>query len=550
MLTGKRAFGGDEITDTLASIITKDVDWQALPAPTPQDVRRLLRRCLERDRKRRLADIADARFELDFEDSRSSTTESTTRKTRIWPRAAWGVLGVGAALITFAAGAMSSRSAVSVGGGAYRAAILPPPNASLAIPGLPGAGRLALSPDGTRLAFVAVDETGRRQLWVQPLDGLLAQPLAGTDEAAYPFWSPDSRFIAFQSQGRLKKVDASGGAAVTICDYPNGLHQSNGGTWNADDIILFSPRPGSVIYRVQASGGTPIAATRLDADAGETEHWAPFFLPDGRRFLFFAVGTKAGDPYDPRGVYVGSLDSDERTLLIEGGRTAKYARGHLLFVRGSALMVQPFDPERVTLTGEPVALADDLDAAIRTGGAAFTVSQTGILAYQNAFGDVLSELVWVDRTGKELATVGEPGDYGAMDLSPDNRRVGVSLLDSARRSRDLWIYEAGRGVRTRLTFDPADEPQLVWSADSSRVAFNSRRKGVLDLYLKSADGVEGDELLVADDSDKYPVSWSADGRFLLYRAVARASNKPICGCCLLCPGEIQARSCKHHLPKQ
>ena len=353
-------------------------------------------------------------------------------------------------------------------------------------------------------------------LWVRSLDGLSAQPLAGTESGGYPFWSPDSRFIAFFEGNKLKKIDVGGGSPVTLCDTPRNSGLAAGGTWNRDGVILFALATAQ-IYRVSDLGGTPTPATTLDEQAGETQHWAPFFLPDGKHFLYFAAGSKAGGPDDPNGVYVGTLDSPERKLLFPGGSNAKYAEGYLIFPRERVLVAQPFNAERLELQGDAVPIADQISVgglSGRTG--AFSVSDTGVLAYQSGFREVHSQLNWLDRNDKQTTTIGAQADYGDVELSPDREQAAVSVLDPEKRTRDIWMFDVARGVRTRFTLDPTDEDAAIWSPDGSHVVFNSRPKGYFDLYERDLNGAGSPEVLLSDSQNKTPTSWSSDGRFILY----------------------------------
>ena len=406
------------------------------------------------------------------------------------------------------------RPRVPVDRAIYRSSILPPEHVtfSTAAP----AGGLALSPDGRRLVFTAIGQEGRVMLWVRSLDGLTAQPLTGTEGAFFPFWSPDSTTIAFFAGGTLKKIDVGGGSPITLCDTPRPSTLAAGGTWNRDGVILFAQAT-VPIYRVSAMGGTPAPATTLDAQAGETQHWAPFFLPDGRHFLYFAVGSQAGGPDDPNGVYVASTESSDRTLIFPEGSNAKYADGYLIFPRERTLVAQRFDPGRLTLTGDAVPIADQVSVgglSGRTG--AFSVSETGVLAYQAAAGEVHSQLVWFDRSGNQAGTVGNQADYGDLEFSPDRQQAAVSVLDPVKRTRDIYIVDVGRGARTRFTLDPTDEQTAMWSPDGSRLVFNARPKGYFDLYERDASGLSDEQVLVADTRNKTPVSWSPDGRSILY----------------------------------
>jgi serine/threonine protein kinase len=532
MLAGRRAFPGQTISETVAAIIGDQPEWTALPPALPGRVSWLLRRCLEKDSKRRLHDIADARVELDdalaeaASPTRSGalgdmarqgiasdpTTKKPNRRERIaWIAAAISLLGLVAAL---AFGRLGAPDPDSTDRRTYDVSILLPAGlrASLTNP----AGRFALSPDGRRLAVAASDETGRSMLWIRPLDTSVAQPLAGTEGASFPFWSPDSRFVAFLAQNKLKKVAISGGPPVTLCDASIGAT----GAWNRDDVILFTPKGGAPLFRVSASGGIPTPVTTLDADAGDAQHWYPSFLPDGRHFLYFVVGSKKRGVTDPRAIYLGSLDpAVPSRQLLEGGANARYANGHLVYVREGTLVAHPFDADRLELRGEPVPLVEQVQIAGfgSTGAAgAFSLSDTGVLAYQTGF-TVRSQLAWFDRAGTELARLGDPADYAEVSLSPDGARAAVSVLDTAIGTRDVWLYDVARGTRERFTFDRGDDFAPIWSRPAGdRIVFSSRREGSIHLYQRPSRGGAGEEVLFQDSLGKFASHWSWDGRFITY----------------------------------
>ena len=529
MLTGRPAFAGETISDTIAAILGRGPDWQTLPETTPASVRRLLQRCLERDPKRRLHDIADARIELDDAGTGSldqqaidSTTSARHASRRLgWMIAAASTTALVAALVV--GSVLYLRRAPAEDTLAYRSSILLP--TGITLPGVlaPNA-RFALSPDGRRLAFVGAEAGGVTRLWVQSLNGLSAQPLAGTEDAAVPFWSQDSQSIGFLAGGKIKRIDADGGTPLILADYPGG---TGGATWSRDGVILFATfGEGNPLRRISASGGAPSAATTLSVDSGETRHAFPFFLPDGRHFLYLAVGSKTAGPGSPNGIYVTAVDSNERKLIVPGGSMAMYAQGHLFFLREQTLMAQPFNVESLELTGDAVPIAERVIIGGQTGTAGgFSVSETGALAYQTGSAGVggqaaLAQLVWFDRSGKQIGVLGDRARSGDLELAPDGRRVAVSLFDPVQRARDIWLFDIARGLRTRFTFDAAEEFGSVWSPDGSRIVFNSRRKGHLDLYQKASSGAAAEEELLADDFDKSPVDWSPDGRFILFAVTA------------------------------
>jgi hypothetical protein len=373
------------------------------------------------------------------------------------------------------------------------------------------------------VAFVAHSASAKDQLWVRGLNTFAAQPLAGTEGASHPFWSPDSRFIGFGADGKLKKIDANGGTAVTLAAAPN----LRGGTWNGDDVILFADQ-GGPLQRVSSAGGASRPATRLDEAKTEVNHRFPYrfpwFLADGRHFLYVAlIGSQTHT-----NLRIGSLDSTETKPLLEADSNAVYASGHLLYLRESNLMAQPFDPKRLATTGDAVLIAEQVGHIYNAAGTfgIFSVSANGVLAYVNGGSGALG-LTWLDRTGKRHGNIGDPGILGRFRISPDGK--SAAIWANVGGNQDIWIYDLERRLPRRFTFDPAVELDALWSPDGRIVVFNSNRKGRFDLYRKSADSMGAEELLYADDMTKNPSSWSPDGRFLLYSAIAR--RRFTTGCC-------------------
>ena len=299
------------------------------------------------------------------------------------------------------------------------------------------------------MAFVAVREGNNALLWVRSLDTLTAQALAGTEGASSPFWSPDSRFLGFFAGGKLKKIDVAGGPPITLCDAPSG----RGGSWSRDGIIVFNPANTVALQKVSAAGGTPTAATVLGS--GEAGHRRPFFLPDGRHFLYSA--SSSGAAAAGLSIYVASLDSADRKLLLTAdANNALYSQGHLLFLRETTLMAQPFDAQRLELAGEAFPIAEQIQRSQNAPpqNGFFSASENGVLAYQTGTGAGGSRLVWFDRSGKQLGVLGEPAAYSDIELSPDGKQASVSLPDQSGRTRDIWLYDVARGLKTRFTFDP------------------------------------------------------------------------------------------------
>ncbi len=512
MLTGTRLFEGATVSDTLAAVLKTEPEWKTLPSATPPALRRLLRRCLEKDRKRRLDSAAAARLDIEEalaapsapEGVAASATASTSRG-----RVAWMVAFAGAAVLAAALALPALRHLRET----------PPPappetRTDIVTPETDDPTSFALSPDGRQIVFVASGE-GVPRLWLRPLDTATAQPLAGTENASDPFWSPDSRSVGFFDGTALKRADLAGGSPQTLTTATN-----RGGTWSADGVLLFTRTTTSPLFRIAASGGEAAAVTTL---AKQTSHRFPQFLPGGRRFLFYAQGTP-----DTQGIYLGSLDAPETTRLTTADAAGVFAPagpgpadasgegGWLWFVRGGTLLAQRLDLTRRALTGDPVTVADQIAIDGNSLARAVSVSATGLVAYRSG-GSTRRQLTWFDRAGQVLGTVGAPDENGLLNprLSPDGRRVVVRRR--VQGNIDIWLLDADR--TTRVTFDPSLDLFPLWSPDGSRIVFDSNRTGRRDLYQKLASGGGSDDLLVASPQDKSASDWSSDGRFLLYHSL-------------------------------
>ncbi len=500
MLTGKRAFGGDDVTDTLAEIIKGEPDWSALPSDTPSAVQKLIVWCLKKDRKERAPDIAVARFEIGnaltspaVMQPGASDAPRNTPRSAVWQAAAVLFLMSTVALGTFAYFRQTSNAAETI-----RFSFQPPDGWSVPSDITGGLSVLAVSRDGRRIAFVAQQKGGKRLLWVRQLDVLAAQPLTGTDEATSPFWSPDGRYLGFFADGKLKKIAATGGPAIPLCDAPD----NRGGTWNQDGVIIFSPGVDRGLLKVSAAGGVPVPVSVLPN--GELGHGRPMFLPDGRHFLY-RLTAFATDSIAERPIYVSELGADGRTVLLKSDTgNFFYSNGHLLFLRGTTLMAQPFDVRRLELVGEPFPIAEQVRVA--TNFNVFAASESGLVVYQSASVSTLSQLTWFDRSGKQTEVVGEPGTYRSPRLSPDGKRVVVESTDSSS-NRDLFVIDLARQMSTRFTFDAVPDNGPVWAPDGSRIAWVSGRL----LLQKSSSGGEKDATLAAVSGGGWAVDdWAQD----------------------------------------
>ena len=512
MATGQKAFSGKSQASLISSILSAEPPPVSSVAPmTPPALDRVVKTCLAKDPDDRWQTAHDVMLQLKWiaeGGSQAGLPAPVVARRRGRERLAWIV----AAALAVSAGVLGylelrrPRSAPAV----VRSNVLAPDKGSFTFVGQ-GGGPVAVSPDGQQLAFVASEPGGKRQLWIRPLESLLARSLPETDGAAYPFWSPDSRSVGFFADGKLKKIEVGGGSPLSICDAPD----ARGGSWNRDDVILFEPQFREPIHRVSATGGKPVPVTSFNASRRETTHRWPFFLPDGRRFLFFSGSHSTSAQSDLDAIFVGSLDGGKPKLLVRARSNAAYASGHLLFVRHKTLLAQRFDPKTLSLSGDAAPIAENVQDDPGFFNAVFSVSQQGTLAYQEAGGTIgLSEVAWIDRSGKKIGTLGDPADYYDPRISPDGRRVAVVIGDPG----DIWIYDVARPARTRLTFAPGSDNAPTWSPDGRRVAFSSQRSGSGDLYVRAASGTGADELLSSSKVVKVANSWFPDGRYLVYTA--------------------------------
>jgi len=522
MLSGRRPFAGEEVSDTLAYVITKDVDWSVLPPTAPRHIQRLLRRCLEKDPKRRLRDIGDARVELEDGIARDESTSATTTavtvsapKPSIVRRAFPWIAGIaaGAAAAASVGFAIPPRPAASQP--AQRLSLIIPPTTPYV--GQVG-GELAISPDGTRLVYAAV-QGGTRMLFTRNLDQLDAQPIRGTDDAYNPFFSPNGEWIGFftgggSPNGKLKKIAVRGGPPLTLGDttVPSGA-------WLPDDSILFTRSEASIwsLYRVPTGGGTASKFSTPAADQKEQRHAWPEVLPDGRNILLSV--TIGSTSFDESRIAVMSLETGKYRTVVEQGYHARYlSSGHIVYALGGNLMAVPFDAQRLVTTGPPVPIVEGVRSRTTTGEVCFGVSSSGFLVYEPGAVERLSRrtLTWVDRAGNEESLPAPPRSYVYARLSPDATRIALDIRD---QDNDIWVWDLTRRNLTRLTFNPGVDSFPVWTRDSKRIIFASapRASALSNLYWQAADGTGQPERLLESGMSQAPQSVSPDGTQLLFR---------------------------------
>ena len=544
MLSGHRPFKGDDISDTLAAVLRQDVDWSALPASTPAVVRQLIARCLERDPRRRLRDIGEARIAL--ESPAAMAAEADKSPATIAPpapearRRGFGAIHALAAALLVALLAMSwlwwRAAGLDSTGVMTRVAVTIPPDVTLNLAVHP---IIAMSRDGSKMALVA-NRKGVAQLYLRPMNEFEPRPIAGTDDASSPFFSPDGSWIGFFAGGKLKKVPSAGGPVITLAD----VSDDRGGVWTDDDTIIYAPGPATPIFKVPAAGGTPTAASTIDEAKHERTHRWPALLPDGKTVLVTVGSVEHPDDYDEATIVAIRLDTGERHVVISGGRTARYvSSGHLVFLRDKVLFAVPFDARQVAVKGTPVPVIDGISGDVTTGSAHYGVSDGGTIAFvpgDPSGGD--RRLVWVDKKGKSTPLDLQPGQYGDAHVAPDGRRAAVTI-SGGPGLRDVYVIDTARGTSSRLTFGTLENRSPIWSHDGQRLYYVAydRTRNVSTIMAKAADGsgearaiteVNGQAYAEDITRDESTLLFSANpstarGQFEIFRVAIQAGSKPI-----------------------
>ncbi len=518
MLSGQRPFTGETAIEVMNAILKEEPpELSEKNAKVSLPLEKMVQRCLEKVPERRFHSAHDLGIALEALSTPPSLrrtagaglTTSTVEplrsgwRDRIWMVAA-GVLGLIALALGLAYFNRSSTDAQAV-----QLSFAPPENLAYDNSLFDS---VVVSPDGQKLAFTGRSADGKRQLWVRPINSADAQLLPGTDDPVLPFWSPDSRSLGFGAQGKLKRVDLAGGRPQTLC---NAL-RFNGGSWNPDGIIIFVPAENSGVLQIPAKGGEPKPVTKLNS-LQESGHQSPYFLPDGRHFLYKVGGS----------TYAGSLDSNEVKEVLADGAPAMYAPpGWLLFISNGALRAQRFDPTKLELKGESVNLTRPTYLPRINRGLPFSVSKNGVLIWQ---GDQRreSQFIWFNRAGKQVGTMGSQLKMNigeTLRLAPDGKRVATSSADPQTQNQDIWVIDIQRDLPTRLTFDPARDTNPIWSPDGSRVAYFSIQRG--GIYQRAASGAGTEELLVRCASIATS-DWSADGRFIFYSLLDEQTGRDV-----------------------
>ena len=517
MATGRKAFAGKSHASLISAIMTAEPPpISTLQSMTPPALDHVVRTCLAKEPDSRWQTASDVLLQLKWiaaGNSQAAFPVVPHRGAR--ERLGWILAGCLLAALIAVGVMMNLRPAPEAR--VVQFEVAPPQND---VSGWP-----AISPDGQHMAYSAkATSTSPRMIFLRSLNSLDTNPLPGIEGDVDYSWSPDSSQIAFATESALKKINITGGASQVICN-----HTASDIAWNRDGVILFWGGRGQGLLRVAAAGGEPKPVTKLDPARQETAHFFTQFLPDGRHFLYLAVSAKP----ENSGTYLGLLDSPEIKRIHDGNANTIYAQpGYLLFIRGTStqsggagsgsLMAQRFDIRRAELSGDPVVVADSVATFSVLGRLGqilvgfFSVSQNGVLTYRPGSGAAGTQLVWFDRSGKRLRTLGEPADYTNPAVSPDQKMVAVGKRDPQTKTRDIWVVDLQRGTSSRLTFDPADDFNPTWSPDGARIAFTSDRKGHRDIYVKAASGVGEEQMLVESVEEKGSEDWSPDGQYLVW----------------------------------
>jgi eukaryotic-like serine/threonine-protein kinase len=520
MLTGRRAFEGKSQFSVLGAILDKEPERIStlLPDSHPR-LDETVRLCLAKTPEQRYGCMHDVQIQL--EALAKSPKAASLPATALQPaspgsRVPWLIAGVAALLAIGLAAAYMLQTPKSLQ--VVRSSILPPNDTSF-VTMVAGSGPPVLAPDGTRMAFTARDAKGKILLYVRSLTSMTAQPLPGTDDAIYPFWSPDSKQLGFFAAGKLKKITADGGPPQDICDSSSG----RGGSWSKNGVIVFTPSSSQNLFSVPAAGGTPEPASKLDVDKGENSHRWPWFLPDGKHFIYWSRTFHSGE--SPV-LYIGELGSLQARLLTKSDTMAEYASGRLLFLRGQTLMAQPFDPGRMELSGEPQPIAEHVAVNGSTIRAMFSASETGTLVYQSGEASTGWNLVWVGRDGKQMETVAQSSRYIGPSLSPDGSHLAITIFVGNQGIADLWVLDLARATRTRMTFNggssgittiTSSASQSPWTPDGKTIFYSTITKEIFQIHAKAADGSGFEHLILeTTDATASPRSVSPDGRYLVY----------------------------------
>jgi len=510
MVTGRRAFEGKSQLSVLTGILEHDPGPVSQVIPTsPAALDHLVKTCLEKNPEERFQTVQDVGLHLKWiaagvGKAQAAPVEATNP---LGSRLGWIVAGIAFLIaLGLVAAYLATTSRVPA---VVRSSILPPAGAEF-VTMAPASGPAVVSPDGSKLAFVARDDKGKTQLYVRALTAVTPTVLLGTQDAMYPFWSPDSREIGFFAMGKMKRISAAGGPAQIICDATDG----RGGTWNKDGVVVFAPSVTGPLFKVAANGGDTTAASKINTALTEDSHRWPQFLPDGRHFIFWSRNSMG---VGKQGVYVGTVGSLETKLVLQSPAAALYADGYILFMREQTLLAQPFDVGKLEISGEPKPVGEHVAINGATNVPEFSASETGILTYHSGDAAGAWDLLWFTREGKPAGAIAEHERYYYPAISPDGDRVAVSLFDGTQGIANIWIMDMKRGTKSRLTFANGFQLGSMWSRDGKTLYYAADAKGSRHIYERAADGSGSEQTVLESPAMReFPYSLSADGNTLVY----------------------------------
>jgi Tol biopolymer transport system component len=525
MLTGHRAFKGEDVSDTLAAVLRQDIDWAPLPATMPAPIQQLLRRCLERDPKRRLRDIGEARLVLESPDADRVSAATVSAPVSVSARPRFGLMHAISAVLLIALIASflvrwPANQATS--DAATRVSVVPPVGVTLDLATWPV---VAISPDGSKVAFAARSK-GVSLLYLRPLTEFEPRPLAGTEGAVNPFFSPDGTWIGFFAEAKLKKIPALGGPVVVLAEVAD----PRGGAWIDNDTVIYSPEPTTPLLRISAAGGAPTQVAPLDEPKHERTHRWPSVLPDGKTVLFTAGSIEHPDDYDEASIEAMRLDTGRRTFLAKGRMPRYVSTGHLLFARGRLLYAVSFDPTRLELHGNPVPVVDGVAGDMTTGAADYAVTDAGTLVFVPGDPSGAQHVpVWVDKKGTVTPIDVPPALYCDPHVAPDGRRVAVSIIDNAS-VRDVWVIDTARGTSSKLTFGGVNRTP-IWSRDGKTlyyVAYDPA-KNVSTITARAADQSGAPERVRELAGQVYLEDISPDGTVITLQLIGVSAGSTLAG---------------------
>jgi len=512
MATGKPPFAGQSRASLIAAILATDPPpIRQLQPRASAGLERVVQKCLAKDPEERWQSASDLASELTWLAEGESRAGPPARgllaghgQKREW--LAWALAGLALIAGAVFAADLASRKPPQV----LHGQIAAPGNVQFNFLGDDG-GPITISPDGSHVVFSGIEEGKGRRLYLRSLDSVSVQPLPGTDNAIFPFWSPDGGSVAFFADGKLKRIEIAGGAPLTLCDAPD----ARGGSWSPDGVIVFTPTFSSGLFQVSANGGSPTELGKLDVPKYTSYRW-PWFLPDGKHFLYLA--TNHNEPTSPdTGIFLASLDSRENRFLFPTLSNAIYVSGYVLFLRGNTLMAQSFDASSGRLRGVPSAITDEVQFDLGMWHGVFTASEDGTLMYQSGLGAAGRAIAWFDRSGRELGTIGGREPYELVQLSPDEKRVAFSI---GQQRGVIWTYSLEHDLKTRLTFGQEAFTGFTWSPDGSQIAYSASRRSILEagIFSRASSGSGEENHLLEPKAGVVQAvcDWSPDGRHLIF----------------------------------